>query len=155
MCVYDYIYLYKTSDGKTGVVRADGFIEATERLKDYYNNTNTLVSITQLSKIDNDYGVVEFVKENQKEDLIKSFIYDHEKMIDLFTISKKDFLRFYSYLTEEEYDATINEAVKRSGYWHQEWYDENKPYMDGRQLRNILFGIMVTEWLGGKTNGCI
>ena len=150
MCVYDYVYLYRTSDDKTGVVRANSLAEAIDRLSDYYNYTNTLVSITQLNEMDNDYGVVEFSKKDQKGNLTKDFIDDHEKMIDLFTTSKEDFLLVYSYLTEEEYDATINEAVKRSGYWHQEWYDENKPYMDGRQLRDILFGIMVTEWLGGK-----
>lgn len=78
-----------------------------------------------------------------------SFINDHEKMIDLFIMSKTDFLRFYSYLSEADYDATINEAIKRSGYWHQEWYKEN-PDMDGRHLKDILFGIMITDWLARK-----
>ena len=34
-----------------------------------------------------------------------SFISDQEKMVDFFTISRKDFLEFYSYITEEEYQA--------------------------------------------------
>ena len=78
-----------------------------------------------------------------------SFINDYEKMIDLFTLSKAEFLKFYSYLGEADYNATIREAIKRSRYWHQEWYDDN-PDMDGRNLKDILFGIMITEWLATK-----
>lgn len=35
------------------------------------------------------------------------FLYDEEKMSDFFYLSKKQFLASYSYLTEEEYDATM------------------------------------------------
>lgn len=77
------------------------------------------------------------------------FLDDHEKMIDLFTLTKEEFLEFYHYLTEEEYDATMNKAIEKSGYWHQDWYREN-PDFDGKKLRHILFGIMVTEWLARK-----
>lgn len=35
-----------------------------------------------------------------------SFIDDGEKMRDFFTLTKEEFLDSYSYLTEEEYDAT-------------------------------------------------
>ena len=36
----------------------------------------------------------------------KSFIADAEKMRDFFDLTKEEFLNSYSYLTEEEYDAT-------------------------------------------------
>ena len=36
----------------------------------------------------------------------KSFTDDKEKMIDFFILSKKEFLKSYSYLTELEYDLT-------------------------------------------------
>ena len=36
----------------------------------------------------------------------KSFIGDAEKMRDFFFLSKADFLRSYSYVDEDEYDAT-------------------------------------------------
>ncbi len=80
-----------------------------------------------------------------------SFIDDEEKMIDLFFSSKRDFLNFYSYLSEEEYDATINDIVDKSGYWYKEWYDDN-PDKDGRTLRDIVTGLMITEWLNRKEN---
>ena len=38
------------------------------------------------------------------------FIDDDEKMIDFRTMSKDEFLRSYSYLTEEEYDNTAELA---------------------------------------------
>lgn len=37
---------------------------------------------------------------------ITPFINDGEKMRDFFTLTKEEFLDSYSYLTEEEYDAT-------------------------------------------------
>lgn len=46
-----------------------------------------------------------------------SFINDQEKMVDFFTIDKVDFLNFYSYLTDEEYEATKQDVLSRSGYW--------------------------------------
>ncbi len=36
----------------------------------------------------------------------KSFINDWEKMRDFFALTKEEFLHSYSYLTENEYDAT-------------------------------------------------
>ena len=60
---------------------------------------------------------IDFGKENWKEDLEDamcralidfyiSFVDDAEKMADFKVLSKEDFLASYSYLTEEEYDAT-------------------------------------------------
>ena len=39
----------------------------------------------------------------------KSFIDDKEKMRDFYILSKKEFLKSYSYLTELEYDLTVEE----------------------------------------------
>ena len=41
------------------------------------------------------------------EKLVESFIDDLDKMYDLLTISKEEFLQSYSYLTEAEYDETL------------------------------------------------
>lgn len=42
-----------------------------------------------------------------------SFAGDREKMIDFFPLSKTEFLQSYSYLTEEEYNATVIDCIKR------------------------------------------
>ncbi len=44
--------------------------------------------------------------------MAQSFIDDKEKMVDFWTLDKDEFLQSYSYLTEEEYDATAAEAHK-------------------------------------------
>ena len=41
-----------------------------------------------------------------------SFIDDYEKMIDFVSLTKEEFLQSYSYLTEEEYDATVVDYEK-------------------------------------------
>ena len=43
-----------------------------------------------------------------------SFATDEEKMRDFYILSKDEFLRTYSYLTEDEYDATFDEVAD---YW--------------------------------------
>lgn len=43
-----------------------------------------------------------------------TFIEDMEKMKDFLKLSKEDFLKSYSYLLEEEYDATVWEYIKRT-----------------------------------------
>ena len=40
-----------------------------------------------------------------------SFIADKEKMRDFKILTKQEFLNFYSYLTEAEYDLTVREAA--------------------------------------------
>ena len=40
-----------------------------------------------------------------------SFIDDKEKMLDFFTLTKEEFLEFYSYITEEEYEATRTNLI--------------------------------------------
>ena len=39
------------------------------------------------------------------------FFNDQEKMRDMAKLSKEEFLRSYSYLTEEEYDNTLNKVI--------------------------------------------
>ncbi len=43
-------------------------------------------------------------------DTYKSFIDDKEKMRDFYILSKQEFLQSYSYLTQLEYDLTVQEA---------------------------------------------
>ena len=40
--------------------------------------------------------------------LYKDFIDDREKMVDFMMLSKEDFLKSYSYLSEEEWVLTYN-----------------------------------------------
>lgn len=44
-----------------------------------------------------------------------SFIDDKEKMRDLFELSRNDFLEMYSYVTDEEYDNTLDKMWKEFG----------------------------------------
>lgn len=48
------------------------------------------------------------MNEYKKEEL-KSFIDDREKMQDFLTLTKEEFLEFYSYLTEHEYELTLKD----------------------------------------------
>ena len=95
-----------------------------------------------------DYAITYYIREVNKKPST-SFADDQEKMIDFCYMSKADFLKFYSYLTEEDYTATIHEVINRSRYWHKEWYEDN-PDKDGRDLKDIVFGIMMTEWLADR-----
>lgn len=78
-----------------------------------------------------------------------SFINDQEKMVDFFTTTKNKFLNFYSYLTEEEYEATKKDALTRSGYWNAEALSEDKD-INGIEIGKIVQSIMMTEWLLNK-----
>ena len=40
-------------------------------------------------------------------DYSKSFLNDTEKMVDFLTLPKQEFLKSYSYITEEEYITTL------------------------------------------------
>lgn len=42
-----------------------------------------------------------------------SFISDKEKMRDFFRLTKKEFLESYSYLSEQEYNATVYEVYRK------------------------------------------
>ena len=47
---------------------------------------------------------------------ITPFTNDGEKMRDFFDLTKEEFLESYSYLTEEEYDATAEYSQSLSGF---------------------------------------
>ena len=71
------------------------------------------------------------------------FMPDQEKMVDFFILSKEEFLASYSYLTDEDYEATVKEVIKASGYWNPKSCEG----FDGRELRDIVLGCMMTLWL--------
>ena len=48
---------------------------------------------------------VQFLSEWERMSRL-TFTSDYEKMRDFFQITKEDFLKSYSYMTEQEYDAT-------------------------------------------------
>lgn len=45
-------------------------------------------------------------------DYSKSFLNDTEKMVDFLTLPKQEFLKSYSYLTEEEYITTLKHYIE-------------------------------------------
>jgi hypothetical protein len=78
-----------------------------------------------------------------------SFINEQEKMIDFFTITKDEFLNFYSYITEEEYEETKKDVLARSNYWNAEALAEDGD-IDGIVIGKIVQSIIMTEWLLNK-----
>ena len=66
-----------------------------------------------------------------------SFISDTEKMVDFFSITKREFLESYSYITEKEYEDTKKEALLKSGYPNVESVLENKS-ADGIMIGKII-----------------
>lgn len=71
------------------------------------------------------------------------FMFDQDKMVDFFSIGKEDFLASYSYLTEDDYEATVKEVIKASAYWDIKACEG----MDGTELKDIVLGCMMTKWL--------
>lgn len=86
-----------------------------------------------------------------------NFIDDKEKMKDLFELSRNDFLKMYSYLTEEEYENTIDKLWEELG---NVWVDETGVYIDqdfyiwkkGTEKEEIWhwFDVRVTGGIGNK-----
>lgn len=86
-----------------------------------------------------------------------NFIDDKEKMKDLFELSKNDFLKMYSYLTEEEYENTIDKLWEELG---NVYVDETSVYIDqdfyiwkkGTEKEEIWhwFDVRVTGGIGNK-----
>ena len=74
------------------------------------------------------------------------FMYDQEKMVDFFVLSKEEFLASYSYLTNEDYEATVKEVIKASGYYNPEACEG----FEGNKLRDVVLGCMMTLWLCKK-----
>lgn len=59
-----------------------------------------------------------------------NFLTDEDKMRDFYEMDKEDFLEFYQYLTEEEYDATLAAAFKNL-FDAVDWYidESDHPYI--------------------------
>ena len=74
-----------------------------------------------------------------------SFMTDYEKMIDFFIMPKNKFLKFYGYLSEDDYKETIHDILNTSGYWNKDWLEDN-PDFDGTVLKNIILGMMIVDW---------
>ena len=66
---------------------------------DYNKQTEMLMAINE--------NMPEHMQMNGKK-FAHPFINDEEKMVDFFMLSKEEFLMSYSYLTEEEYEATCD-----------------------------------------------
>ncbi len=71
-----------------------------------------------------------------------SFADDEEKMADFYDLTKEEFLRSYSYLTEEEYNLTLNEVgksikkeIRITMTTRYDWTDEELEEL----LYNVLF----------------
>lgn len=59
------------------------------------------------------------------------FLSDDDKMRDFKELTKEEFLQSYSYLTEEEYDATAREVAVEISNFYDEFTDEpDKPTVD-------------------------
>ena len=99
---YTAIYLMRSKEDDE-----DGY-ETDHDLFDEYSGMEIVKQITRNTvKEDLIEDMCKFVIEHIKTVIKKNtFINDIEKMIDFFSISKTEFLKSYSYLTEEEYDAT-------------------------------------------------
>lgn len=63
MNVFDYVYGFITEDGSVGIVRADNYFDAVDRITDYTNRN--VKKILPLNELDNDYGVIVF---NERRD---------------------------------------------------------------------------------------
>ena len=78
-----------------------------------------------------------------------SFIDDQEKMIDFLTLTKEEFLESYSYLTEEEYEATKSDLINMYGYKEKHSAEErlldagyeNVKYLTNYSYDDALIGV--------------
>ena len=74
----------------------------------YINNITQLSHVSPLlAKVIND-TLIDITNHNRSKvkDLYKDFTDDKEKMRDIKLLTKEEFLKSYSYLTEKEYDLT-------------------------------------------------
>lgn len=65
--VYDYVYAYHTVKGENGIVRADDYKEALERVEDFTGCE--VKSIVRLDELDGDSGVIreEYINANMND----------------------------------------------------------------------------------------
>lgn len=92
--------IYKDSDGNPYV----GLIDV------YYDATDENAYCIRCPKCS--YLLAETCKEFDEKYLKQSFLDDGEKLVDLLKLTKEEFLESYSYLSEVEYDRTV-EAIKQ------------------------------------------
>lgn len=98
------------------------FQSYSDYVQDFYKrNEDTPTPHTILDYFHNDYEPIQRAKHKAL-----SFVDDVDKMIDFLTLTKYEFLQSYSYLTEEEYDATAGDMT-------QSWYS----------IMNKLFIVLV------------
>lgn len=78
------------------------------------------------------------------------FLTDEDKMRDFYEMDKEDFLEFYQYLTEEEYDATLAAAYK----WlfdQVDWFIDESDYPYIKKIddirANYMFGDDAEEYI--------
>lgn len=57
----------------------------------------------------------EGVEKLYKKDKAKSFSDDPDKLLDLLLLNKEEFLKSYSYITEEDYNATVEDIKNNFG----------------------------------------
>lgn len=81
-----------------------------------------------------------------------SFIEDKEKIRDLFELSKNEFLKSYSYITEEEYQATIDDLWEDFSYIN---IDENENILENWKIfKKGTFREDIWHWFDERvTNG--
>ena len=78
-----------------------------------------------------------------------SFIDDKEKMNDIFVLSKDEFLNSYSYLTEEDYQSTIDDLWEDFGYID---IDENENILeDWKVFKKGTFREDIWHWFDERT----
>ena len=81
----------------------------------------------------------------------KSFLNDWEKMRDFFVLTKEQFLRSYSYLTEEEYDATYEYWKWLTNIEYKE-FEKELDHLSGTQLFDAAL-VLVKLKLGREMKG--
>lgn len=86
------------------------------------------------------------VREGRKPSVIHDFLDDEEKMADFRKLSKEEFLKMYSYLSEEEYDATVKALAERRGGTHRK--DVNAIFDDFLDL--IEFDLVKVDGAGKR-----
>lgn len=78
-----------------------------------------------------------------------SFIDDKEKINDIFNLSKEEFLNSYSYLTEEDYQATIDDLWEDFGYID---IDEKENILeDWKAFKKGTFREDIWHWFDERT----
>lgn len=71
-----------------------------------------------------------------------SFFGDRDKMIDFFTLSRRQFLQSYSYLSDEDYSATAIDVGWKIGFAGWETYDYEN--CEGQSLGAIA---LFADWV--------